>query len=69
MTAARIEHTATLLNDGRVLIAGGNIGSNASTPLAELYTPTVLVPVPALLSLTGDGPAGRSPARRDCAGR
>jgi hypothetical protein len=55
MTAARIEHTATLLNDGRVLMAGGNIGSNVSTPLAELYTPTVLAPAPALLSLTGDG--------------
>ena len=55
MTAARIEHTATLLNDGRVLIAGGNIGSSVSTPLAELCTPTVLVPAPALLSLTGDG--------------
>jgi hypothetical protein len=47
MTLPRCCHTATLLNDGRVLIVGG-----AS---AEIYTPPVLVPSPALFSVSGDG--------------
>jgi N-acetylneuraminic acid mutarotase len=41
MTEARINHTSTLLSDGRVLVAGGRIGPNAdrSANSAELYDP------------------------------
>jgi WD40 repeat protein len=38
MARARLDHTATLLPDGRVLIAGGYDGSNPLA-LAELYDP------------------------------
>lgn len=49
MVSLRCCHTATLLNDGQVLIAGGAPSS------AELYKPAVLVPAPALFSVSGDG--------------
>jgi uncharacterized protein (TIGR03437 family) len=66
MATGRCLHTATLLNDGSILIAGGIENYNAiydsltSRVLrvldsAELYHPAVLLPPPALLSLSGDG--------------
>jgi hypothetical protein len=51
MATGRGEHTATLLNDGTVLIAGGVQAS----ALSEIYHPAVLVAAPLLLSLSGDG--------------
>ena len=66
MVSARYGHTATLLPDGRVLIAGGLTGLHpytspsdlnqpTMTASTELYTPPVLLPSAALLSLSGDG--------------
>jgi hypothetical protein len=66
MQAYRWNHTATLLNDGRVLMVGGVSFVGSVSPngysgrfdtlsSAELYTPAVLVRPPVLLSLSGDG--------------
>lgn len=63
MTARRAYHTATVLNDGRVLITGGisPVGTSPSFNVdwiqssAEIYTPPVLIPAPALFSISDDG--------------
>jgi hypothetical protein len=50
----RYLHTAALLSDGRVLLAGGGDGSDAGTATAEIYDPA-----------TGTfGPTGRMEIRR-----
>jgi len=50
MSTGRASHTATLLNDGSVLVVGGS-----SSATADIYHPTVLIPAPALFSLSGNG--------------
>ena len=50
MAVNRGGHTATLLNSGEVLFAGG-----VGTATAELYHPEVPIPAPTLFSLSGDG--------------
>jgi len=58
MAQLRETHTATLLNDGRILMTGGigtYYGGYDAQVSAELYTPPVLVPAPLLFSMSGDG--------------
>ena len=40
LTTARYAHTATLLPDGRVLVAGGETAGGSSLSSAEVYNPT-----------------------------
>jgi hypothetical protein len=55
MSAGRHSHTATLLPDGTILVAGGFSAYPGATARAEIYRPSVLIPAPALFSLSGDG--------------
>jgi len=48
-------HTATLLLDGSVLVAGGYSLWPGATASAEIYRPSVLIPPPVLYSVSGDG--------------
>ena len=57
---SRGSHSATLLRDGRVLLAGGvsygGIGIYyGSLSTAELYVPEILIPAPTLVSVVSDG--------------
>jgi hypothetical protein len=65
MITHRGGHTATLLSDGAVLVSGGfqfvgnplDLSGYHAVILAsaEIYHPAVLIPAPALFSLSGDG--------------
>jgi len=59
MASGRAGHTATLLNSGVVLIAGGTSSAfppfGITTAAAEIYDPEAHLPSPLLFSLSGDG--------------
>ena len=46
LATPRYWHTATLLDDGNVLMAGGIVGELSTTTSAELYTAGLAAPVP-----------------------
>lgn len=58
MMTSRSMHTATMLRDGTVLIAGGVVSVSHLVPIAsaEIYTPSATRPAPAILSAS-DGEA------------
>jgi|SRR5579872_3486471 len=60
MTTPRLEHAAVLLKSGQILITGGAPAVSQDRSLsaissAEIFTPALLSPAPALFSLSGDG--------------
>jgi hypothetical protein len=55
MVQPRSEHTATLLNDGRVLVAGGFDLSGAPTATSEIYCPKSMAAPTAFLCPNGVG--------------
>jgi hypothetical protein len=60
MLSPRFDHTATLLPDGTVLIAGGTANANGGSPgaRAEIYHPAILISAPVLFALSGGGQQG-----------
>src|SRR5262249_19942431 len=55
MLAPRHGHTATLLPDGTVLVAGGWSSWPMPTSNADIYHPEHLLTPPVMLTLSGDG--------------
>ena len=56
LAGSREEPTATLLPDGTVLVAGGWRYLVGSVSDAEIYHPSILIPPPMLVSVSGIGP-------------
>jgi hypothetical protein len=54
-TPRGLGHTATLLNNGQILVTGGTSPFPIGIASAEIYQSAVLIPAPALFSLSGDG--------------